>query len=131
MLPHVVPSLAVMVAPVEGRYLDRAPYNNLTLSCLASVTVQGVGAPSSISFTWSRSVGTSPPTALPPSTSTDASAVASTDTSTLTVPTEVAGNHTYFCEAILDVFPAPDDISQSEMAILEVIGQCREAWVCL
>lgn len=120
-----VPTLAVEVLPVMGRFLDVAPYNTLTLACMAGVSVRGREAPVALVFQWLRAVGPALATPLPAENSTNGSLFGSSGISTLTVLTQEAGNHTYSCQVTLDVAPATDNISDTDTRSLDVIGQCR------
>ena len=104
------------------RYLDTAPYNSLNLTCTVDVHVLGQMAPSSIRFQWLHSIGLSPPSALPAGAFTNPTMLGATATSVLTLPTQNAGTHIYYCEVQLDVAPALDNISSTQELVVEVTG---------
>ena len=113
----------VELAPVTGRYLDIEPYNNLSLTCSATVTLRNVPAPLNIEFTWLRSVNSGPQEELTSDLYTNSRVFGYNETSTLTLLTEQPGNHTYTCRVNLNIQPAPDNTVKEQSVSLEVIGQ--------
>ena len=98
--------------------LEISPYNILNLTCTADAATTRGPAPVYVTFSWLHAIGLSPPSSLPASSFTNGRGFGSTVSSTLTLLINESGNHTYFCEARLDV---SDVLSMATIAV-DVIG---------
>lgn len=116
------PMINIDVTSMDDRYLDIAPYNSLSLTCMASLTVRGRGVNLNMVFSWQYDNGTSP-YVIPTKFFTGSHQFDSRGISILSLNSTEVGDHTYTCLVSLDVSPATDIINNSESRTITIIGK--------
>ena len=105
------------------RVLDIAPYNNVSLTCVSSITVNTERTPFNVTFAWFRTVNGRTMEQLIPQFASRG--YGSTVMNKLSVSAQEAGTHNYICRVTLDLKPAPDQRTEQNNVVVTVNGELR------